>query len=145
MSYDNTKFHAAFDAWLDQNTDVGFGEHYAGDLLDDFCSFLAETKMMKRSPGRVVFGRRLAEMGFDRRKSLGLTYWSGLSLKKPRSTTPKRYKKTVTAETREASERESIKLEKAKATSPLARKQYLDKFRADLDAEEERVRALEDQ
>ena len=35
MTYDNTKFEAAFTAWLDANVDIGFGEHYAGDLLDD--------------------------------------------------------------------------------------------------------------
>ena len=84
MVYDNTKFYAAYDAWLEQNVEQGFGEHYSGDLLDDFCEFCRETKMMKRSPGRVVFGQKLRESGFERRKLLGLTLWSGLELKKQR-------------------------------------------------------------
>ena len=93
MVYDNTKFYAAFDAWLDQNVEQGFGEHYAGELLDDFCQFCKETKMMKRSPGRVLFGKRLAEKGFEKRKVLGLTHWSGLMLVNERvAVRPKRYK-----------------------------------------------------
>lgn len=144
MVYDNTKFHAAFDAWLDQNVEVGFGEHYGGDLLDDFCEFCRESGMMKRSPGRVVFGRRLREKGFDRRKSLGLTHWSGLALLKPRLTKPKRYKKTVDDEAEAIQERERIRLRDDFKKTPEGRKEFLDHFRDDMAEEERRLKELED-
>ena len=140
MTYDNTKFEAAFTAWLDANVDIGFGEHYAGDLLDDFCEFLAESGMMKRSPGRVIFGKQLRlHGGFERRKALGLTYWSGLTLKKPRPTRPKRYGKTVVEEAEEAREREEIENSRLADRSPEGREAMLAKFHADM-AEEDRKR-----
>jgi hypothetical protein len=144
MVYDNTKFYAAFDAWMDQNVEVGYGDHYVGDLLADFCEFCEETKMMKRSPGRVVFGQRLNESGFDRRKKLGLTHWYGLKLLKARITAPKRYQKVIDAETAEAEAREKRKRHVASKTSPEARKLQLDKFRAELLEEEERQKGLEE-
>lgn len=140
MVYDNTKLEAAFNAWLKANVAVGFGEHYAGDLLDDFCEFLAETGMLKRSPGRVVFGKELKRHGgFDRRKSGGLTYWAGLALKKPRALSPKRYSKTVVADAEEAREREEIRLNEEADRSPEGRQALVDKFHKDM-AEEDRKR-----
>jgi len=144
MSYDNTKFHAAFDAWIDQNVELGFGEHYAGELLEDFKEFLDETKMMKRSPGRVVFGKRLADKDFDKRKYLGLTYWSGLKLLKKRVTQPKRYQKTIDEASQEALDRDMMKREADMKGSPEGRKESLDKFHQDLEDEEKRHQELED-
>ena len=144
MSYDNTKFHAAFDAWLDQNVELGFGEHYAGELLEDFKEFLDETKMMKRSPGRVAFGKRLGDKDFDKRKYLGLTYWSGLKLLKKRVTQPNRYQKTIDEASQEALDRDLMQREAGLKASPEGRKNALDKFHEDLDEEEKRHQELED-
>ena len=144
MVYDNTKFYAAFDEWLAQNVDVGFGEHYAGELLEDFCEFCRETGMMKRSPGRVVFGQHLAEKGFERRKLRGLTYWSGLALKTPRGVMPVRYASTLEAAREEVQEQEKIRLREQARKSPEERRKMLADFRRELDEEERRLRALED-
>lgn len=82
MTYDNTKLRRAMYAWLHARCDEGFGEVYGGDLLDDFVDFLDETHMLRASPGRVVFGRELALLDFEKRKAAGLTFWSGILLKK---------------------------------------------------------------
>lgn len=96
--YDNSKFEIAIKNWLKTCCKKGFGEEYAGDLLDSFIAHCKATKDMKRSPGRVVFGKELARLGFDRRKLAGLTYWSGLALRKaPKKTAVRRYKKTEAA------------------------------------------------
>jgi hypothetical protein len=144
MSYDNTKFHAAFDAWIAQNVELGFGEHYAGELLEDFEEFLYETKMMKRGPGRVVFGKRLGEKGFDKRKYLGLTYWSGLKLLKKRVVQPRRYQKTIDDANQEALDRDMMERHSGLNESPEDRKKSLDKFHKDLEEEEKRHQELED-
>ena len=144
--YDNTKFHAAFDEWLKQNVEIGFGEHYAGDLLEDFREFLMETKMMKTDPGRVVFGRRLGEKGlFEKRKKAGLTYWTGLTLRKPRKTVPQRYAKTVQVEEQERLDRKIIKDREALRKSPEARVERLRDFHKELEEEERKLRRLEDE
>ena len=146
MSYDNTKFHAAFDEWLNQNVDIGFGEHYAGDLLEDFREFLRETKMMKTDPGRVVFGRRLGEKGlFDKRKKAGLTYWTGLTLRKPRKMVPMRYAKTVEREEQERLDRKIIADREKMIKSPEARVERLRDFHKELEEEERKLRELEDE
>jgi len=145
MAYDNTKFHAAFDQWLTENVEVGFGEHYAGDLLDDFDEFCEESNMMKRTPGRVVFGKRLGEKGFERRKVAGLTYWSGLKLKKNRLTQPKRYQKSIEQAKKEQARREAIALHADFHKTPIAREERLAEFHRELEEEERRLRALEDE
>lgn len=145
MSYDNTKFYAAFDQWLDENVEVGFGEHYAGDLLADFKEFCEDAKLMKRSPGRVVFGKRLGERGFDRRKVAGLTYWSGLKLKKARITQPKRYEKSIEQAKKEQARREAMILNDEFSKTPVAREERLREFHQELEEEERRLRALEDE
>lgn len=136
--YDNTKFEAAFAAWLEANVDIGYGEHYAGDLLDDFERFLAETKMLKRSPGRVVFGKELAKHDFDTRKRYGLTYWSGLSLKTPPrkdALAPKRYARTVEAQERRFQEIQVRQQEAEFDSSDEAQKARLAAFKAELKTE----------
>lgn len=144
MVYDNTKFYAAFDAWLEQNVEVGFGEHYAGELLEDFCEFCRETKMMKRSPGRVLFGKRLAEKKFEKRKSLGLTYWSGLALRHPRKVKPLRYQKTVQASEEANKDRVLAERQDNLKKSPEGRKTALDGFYKEMEEEERRLRDSED-
>lgn len=133
MSYDNDKFHAAFDAWLEENVELGYGEHYAGELLEDFCSFLDSSKMMKRSPGRVVFGKRLKEKGFERRKSQGRTYWSGLKLKTPRTVAPTRYRTSIVEEAKEAALREFMELQERSQNSQTDRKKWLEHFRKEIE------------
>lgn len=145
MAYDNTKFHEAFDQWLTENVEVGFGEHYAGDLLDDFNEFIEDSKVMKRSPGRVVFGRRLGAKGFDKRKVAGLTYWSGLKLKKPRTTLPKRYEKSIEQAKKEQARREALILQDKFEQTDEAREERLREFHRELEEEERRLRALEDE
>jgi hypothetical protein len=107
MVYDNTKFNAAFDQWLSSDCVTrgkfnaafdqwlssdcvtrGKGEHYAAELLADFNEFAQGNGLMKRSPGRVVFGRRLGQEGFEKRKLAGLTYWMGLKLTTEREVNP---------------------------------------------------------
>lgn len=146
MAYDNTKFDLAFDKWLEQNVSTGFGEHYAGELLEDFEEFLRETRMLKRSPGRVVFGRRLAHKGFEKRKKNGLTYWSGLELKHPRQVDPLRFAQASTKERMKeaAFEREMVRRREELARSPDARAAELERFQSELDEEERRHRELED-
>ncbi|MCZ6501861.1 MAG: hypothetical protein O6945_05015 [Gammaproteobacteria bacterium] len=147
MTYDDTKLNAAFAAWLDQNVEQGFGDHYAGDLLDDFEEFLAETKMMRRHPGRVIFGRKLGEAGFGKRKYLGLTYYYGLTLKKTRLSKPKRYQKTVDADAQEVTDHEEIQRKKDHEKSPEGRKDRLREFHknlADEDAKREQHEAESD-
>ena len=145
MVYDNTKLDLAFRAWMEQNVELGFGEIYSGDLLDDFCEFLDETKMLKRSPGRVVFGKYLDALGvLEKRKKVGLTYWSGLKLKKPRTMKPKRYQRTIDAEQLEDQKRRILQLEKQMSTSPEARKERLEIFQDELASEtEEQIRSIE--
>lgn len=143
MSYDNTKFYRAFDAWLASNVEQGFGEEYAGALLADFDDYLAETGLLKRSPGRVVFGRKLADAGFERRKVMGLTHWSGLTLKKPRNVQPTRYTKTIKRDKEIEVEREAIRREKMKAETPEARSKRLAAFHKELEEEEKKLLELE--
>jgi hypothetical protein len=136
--YDNTKFEAAFAAWLEANVEVGYGEHYAGDLLDDFDRFLAETKMLKRNPGRVVFGRQLSTLDLEKRKRYGLTYWSGLTLKTPPkkdALAPKRYARTQEAQERRFREIEAKRKEIEFDNSPEAEQARLAAFKAELKTE----------
>lgn len=142
--YDNTKLDAAFAEWLKQNVTLGFGEHYAGDLLADFNDFIHETGMMKRSPGRVVFGRKLKEHGdLERFKRGGLTYWAGLSLKRPRVTKPVRYAPTIQREKRDELERKLIRDQEALRRSPKARAERLRDFHRELEEEDAKLRSLE--
>jgi len=94
--YDNTKLENAVANWLELCCDEAFGESYAGALFDSFNAYLAESGDLKRTPGRVVFGRELARRGFEKRKRAGLTYWAGLLLKAPPAdTAPRHYSKTA--------------------------------------------------
>jgi hypothetical protein len=145
MVYDNTIFNAAFKAWIKANVDIGFGQEYAGDLLDDFCEYVAEMGMMKASPGRVVFGRALAGAGLEKRKSLGLTNWIGLKLKKPRITRPKRYSKTLVEEATEAREREEIQTEIKRRKSPEGQQEALAEFHQKMAEEDAAREALENE
>lgn len=136
--YDNSKFEAAFAAWLEANVEIGFGEHYSGDILDDFEQFLSETKMMKRGPGRVVFGRQLAAQGFDKRKRYGLTYYSGLSLKNPPerdALAPKRYARTRAAEEARFIRQQRVQQSTEFDTSEEAEKARLAAFKRELASE----------
>lgn len=137
--YDNAKLEAAFQAWLDKNVEVGFGEHYAGDLLDDFDDFLRDTGRLKRSPGRVAFGRLLRLDGrFDTRKRMGLTYWSGLTLKNPPAKDalePRRYRRTKDYEDEVAERARQIKAEADFEESPDAEEARLSAFKAELETE----------
>jgi hypothetical protein len=138
MVYDNTKFEAAFDAWLDANVKVGFGEHYAGDLLNDFEQFLEETYMLKRSPGRVVFGHELARRKFESRKRMGLTYWSGLTLLMPPerdALEAKRYSRTKQAEIEEHQKRLDHQAAKDYEQSKEAEDDRLALFKAETESE----------
>jgi len=83
MAYDNTKLDEAIRRWIERDCDETFGETYAGDLLASFESFCADTGAMKRSPGRVAFGKALARREFEKRKVCGLTYWAGIVLTAP--------------------------------------------------------------
>jgi len=136
--YDNTKFNEAFKAWLAANVIEGYGEHYSGDLLIDFEDFLRETKMLKRSPGRVVFGKALDAHGFDKRKRLGLTYYSGLELKNPPeqdALEPKRYRRTVAAQEKAFEEQQQLKKEAEFDESEEAKKARIAAFRHELNTE----------
>ena len=139
MPYDNTKFIAAFNAWLKSNVTVGYGEHYVGDLLDDFESFLRKTKMLKRSPGRVAFGVQMKAHGdFESRKRLGLTYWSGLELNDPPATdalAPRRYARTVEAQNERAEKRHQLKQAADFEESPEAEEARVAAFKRELDTE----------
>jgi hypothetical protein len=145
--YDNTKLEAAFAAWLEKNVTLGYGEHYAGDLLTDFESFLRETKMLKRSPGRVAFGKLLTKQGtFETRKRLGLTYWSGLELKNPPegdALEPRRYRRTKEYQDEQAEKTRRIKEEAEFVESPEAEQARLSAFKAELETETpEAIRAV---
>ena len=83
MSYDNTKLDDAISRWVKRDCSESFGETYAGDLLNNFEEFCADTGAMKRSPGRVAFGKCLARREYEKRKVCGLTYWAGIVIKKP--------------------------------------------------------------
>ena len=83
MSYDNTKLDAAINRWIKRDCSESFGETYAGDLLTNFEEFCADTGALKRSPGRVAFGKCLARREYEKRKVCGLTYWAGILIKKP--------------------------------------------------------------
>lgn len=140
MVYDNTKFHIAFDRWLDERVDVGFGRVYTGDLLEDFVDFCRETKALKASPGRVIFGKRMRERGFERRKVAGVTYWTGLELKNQRQVAPVRYAPTV--ERTLAIHAEQVALQQP--DPPERRAAELERFQAELAEEERRLKELED-
>ena len=135
MRYDNTKLRLAMKAWLQARCIEGFGEVYGGDLLDDFVDFLDETHMLRASPGRVVFGRELALLDFEKRKVAGLTFWAGLRLKNQpweQASSPQHYAKSLAKKHREAREK--------KARETWRKKQHrkeLAKFHARLKAEDE--------
>ena len=146
MVYDNTVFEKTFKFWLITNCVVGYGQEYAGDLIDDFDEFLTETKAMKSNPGRVVFGKALANEGFERKRNVGLTYWTGLALKKPRKTVPKRYGKTIAKAIEEAADRAALMGRKPDVESPAERSERLAKFHAEIASEtEEKLRGLENE
>jgi hypothetical protein len=137
--YDNTKLEAAFAEWLKNNVTVGFGEHYSGDLLADFDNFLRTSKMMKRSPGRVAFGKLLNSDGrFETRKRYGLTHWSGLELNtlpKADALEPRRYKRTKEAEDDRHLKVSKIREEAEFQESPKAEAARLAHFKAELETE----------
>ena len=83
MAYDNTKLDIAVQSWISRDCVESFGETYAGDLLQSFEKFCAETGAMNRSPGRVAFGKALGRRNYEKRKLCGLTYWNGILLEKP--------------------------------------------------------------
>lgn len=138
--YDNTKLEAAFAAWLEKSISLGYGEHYVGDLLADFEDFLRETKMLKRSPGVVAFGKLLAkpELDLDKRKRLGLTFWSGLELKDPPeqdALKPRRYARTTQAQDDRAEKQARIRREREFQTSEEAEQARLAAFKEELESE----------
>lgn len=136
--YDNTKFEAAFKSWLETCVEIGFGEHYAGDLLNDFCDHCAKHGLLKRSPGRVVFGKELGKYDFDKRKRMGLTYWSGLRLLNPPeedALAPKRYARTKDAEEEIYRQRKEIEAQEEYENSEETGAAKLAAFRAELEAE----------
>jgi len=137
--YDDTKFEAAFKAWMEANVEIGYGEHYAGDLLDDFDRFMRETKMMKSNPGRVRFGMELKKIEYlETRKRLGLTYWIGLSLKNPPerdALEPKRHYRTLRAQARKEKEIKAIQEAEEFDNSPEAEKARLAAFKRELKSE----------
>ena len=79
--YDDKKLKAAVDAWVKENTELGYGQHYTRDLLQDFENFLYKTKMLQASPGVVAFGRQLNRIGLGTRRVSGKTYRTGIALK----------------------------------------------------------------
>jgi hypothetical protein len=113
MTYDNTKLNAAFARWIDECCVLTFGGTYSGDLLDNFDNFCAETSMLKRSPGRVAFGRELAGLDLEKYKYTGLTYWAGIKLKNP--PVMSRYRRhAATIASMEAAHEERQAIQKAK-------------------------------
>ena len=80
MTYDNTKVDIAINNWIKASCKKEFGETYAGDLLNSFIEHCQRSGDLKRSPGRVVFGKLLADLGYEKRKLGGLTYWAGITL-----------------------------------------------------------------
>ena len=122
MVYDNTKLNIAVGNWLAGSCSVGFGEESAADLLASFIDHCTRTGEMKRSPGRVVFGRVLAEQNFDKRQVAGITHWAGLALRKrPKTVVQTQYKKTEkalekrkieTKETKKQSKKQKIRSKK---------------------------------
>ena len=83
MAYDNTKLDKTVTRWLKTKCKKGPGETYAGDLLESFDAFVVKTNALNGSPGRVAFGSALTRKKLKKRKACGLTYWLGLTLKKP--------------------------------------------------------------
>jgi hypothetical protein len=119
MSYDNTKLDLAVSAWIKDNCFESKGETYAGDLLADFETYVAQTGALKGSPGRVAFGKALARAGFEKRKHCALTYWLNLLLEKPPEVSiPRSNKKpanTLRVETKIEKELKFAKLAEKKA------------------------------
>ena len=146
MSYDNTKFNLAFAAWREANTEpCALDGTYGGNLMDDFCEFLSSTGMMKRSPGRVVFGQALRDAGFESYRSVGLTYWGGIALKKPRPSTPRRYTKTLEQAELEAQARERLQREKLRLDNDQEREERRRCIQTEIESEtEDRARQLEE-
>lgn len=108
MAYDNTKLNAAFTRWIDECCVLTLGGTYSGDLLDSFEDFCAKTGMLKRSPGRVAFGRELARLGLEKYKDTGMTHWAGIKLKNPPANSRFRLQAaTITRMEREGKEREA--------------------------------------
>ena len=99
MSYDNTKMDAAITKWIKRDCRQGSGETDAGDLLESFEKYCSRTGALKRSPGRVAFGKALRRRDYEKRKVCGLTYWAGLVIAKPLGmTTPRQNAKSPDTE-----------------------------------------------
>jgi len=137
--YDDTKLKVAFDEWMKHRIKVGFGECYAGDLLDDFSEFLEVTGMLKSSPGRVVFGKYLVGTGkFERKKKLGLTYYIGLRLINPPerdALKPKRYARSWEVEYEAELQRQEAEMAEAFKETPEAEAARIAAFKAELETE----------
>ena len=137
----NNKLRHAIYAWLHTRCIEGFGEVYCGDLLSDFVDFLKETRMLRGSPGRIVFGKELARLGFEKRKVAGLTFWAGIRLKNQsieQATRPHQYAVFLAKQRREQKVRNEMP-EKPETDQ----KKKLAEFHARLKAEErkwERIR-----
>lgn len=147
MAYDNEKFVIAFNLWVEENITLGFGDQYAGDLLDDFDNFLRKTKLMKSSPGRVAFGMMLATIeGLEKHKKLGLTFWRGIELvKKPErdALEPKRYQLSRKHQLKVAEERRKLLEEQEFEASDEAEAARIAAFKHELESETaERVRSV---
>ena len=123
MAYDNTKLDAAIEGWIKADCVEGFGETYAGDLLASFENYCAVTGALKRSPGRVVFGKCLARREYEKRKVCGLTYWAGILLEKPPVVSvPRENTKSEDTKRIEARRLRDEKLAEEKAEKEQARK-----------------------
>ena len=146
MVYDNTKFEKAFAAWREANTEpCALDGAYAGDLLDDFCDFLSHTGAMKRSPGRVVFGKALRNAGYEPYRYAGLTHYQGIVLKNPRQRSERRYKVSEDLAEAEVRAREKLQRETARLDNETERKERIRKIQAEMAAEnEERARLQEE-
>ncbi len=136
MAYDNTKLNIAIDKWLKKNCAMQMGETYAGTLLDDFEEFCANKQLLKRSPGRVVFGKMLAERKLEKRRKNGLIFWSGIVLKKDRQTIPRLHTATIHRMEEQQirrDEKESLRLKQLEAARETTeeKRDRLKKFKAE--------------
>ena len=103
--------------------------------------------MLKRSPGRVAFGKYLAGIGtLETRKRYGLTYWAGIELKNPPAKDalePKRYRRTKEYQDEQAEKVRLLKEEAEFVESPEAEEARLSAFKAELETETpENIRAV---
>lgn len=102
IQYDEAKLIEAFNLWIETCVEFEAGHTcYGGTLLEDFEDFVFSKDLLRRSPGRVAFGRMMTTLVnqdlVDRYRKADMIHYAGIKLLSGRSDAPPRYQAPIDA------------------------------------------------